>query len=151
MSELDLDAIEARFGAEVRARREHDPAVRDVLALTGEIRRLHSWGGLLSLLDQHWPADIFPMAEQLDAAKSTRRDTGPVVLGLIRWVDKLTAERDRLRAALQDIADHGLRADLNPTAPMHNTGQLYDHLVGYLRRCDAGIREQARRALEPKP
>lgn len=40
MRELDLDAIERRFGADVPARREHDPACRDVLALTAEVRRL---------------------------------------------------------------------------------------------------------------
>jgi RNA polymerase-binding transcription factor DksA len=43
MTPEELAEIEARFGADVRARREHDPAVRDVLALTAEVRRLQSY------------------------------------------------------------------------------------------------------------
>jgi hypothetical protein len=56
-----LAEIEARFGANVRARREHDPAVRDVLALTAEVRRLmagreleqHGLRNAVRLLDRY--------------------------------------------------------------------------------------------------
>lgn len=57
-----------------------------------EIERLHSWDGLMALLDEHWPADIFPtMPDRED------RDPGPRIVSLIRWVDQLCAELEHLR------------------------------------------------------
>jgi hypothetical protein len=70
MTPEELNQIEARFGADVRARREHDPAVRDVLALTAEVRRLQAY-----IDTQPYHSDV----------------------------DDLTAERDRLRAAVDDV------------------------------------------------
>jgi hypothetical protein len=78
-------------------------------AAVEQLERLHSWGGLLELLDEHWPADIFPVPETIEAAKSQeRRDIGPVVLSLIRWVDRLSVDLaaarqqlDQVRAAFQ--------------------------------------------------
>lgn len=54
-----------------------------------------SWEALMALLDKHWPKDVFPPPAyvDLDVANphtlSERRDMGPVVIGLIRWVDQL--------------------------------------------------------------
>lgn|GEM_PF-4605749 len=62
-----------------------------------EIERLHSWDGLLELLDEHWPEDIFPRGDPKDES----RDTGPRLLAAIRWID----ERDATIAALQSERD----------------------------------------------
>jgi len=50
----------------------------------------HSWAGLMALLDEHWPEDIFPTRED-----DITRDAGARIVSLVRWVD-------RLRAALAD-------------------------------------------------
>ena len=70
--------------------------------LTAELERLHTWDGLMSLLDEHWPDDIFPtMADRED------RDPGPRIVSLIRTVDQLRAlqrdDRDTAIAALETI------------------------------------------------
>lgn len=62
---------------------------------------------------------------------------------------RCVAEVRRLRAVLEDLADHGLRADLTPTMPNANdTGALYSNFARYLRRLDETLRDRARRALE---
>lgn len=70
----------------------------------------------------------------------------------------LQAERDDLAARLEwaeafirDLAEHGLRADLNPTVNMFSADTVYTHLVEYLTRLDTGISARARRALDAAP
>lgn len=48
----------------------------------------HSWAGLMALLDEHWPEDIFPTRED-----DIRRDAGARIVSLIRWVDRLRGAR----------------------------------------------------------
>lgn len=55
--------------------------------LVAELERLHSWDGLMELLDEHWPEDIFPTMPDTD-----RRDPGPRIVSLLRMVDRLRAE-----------------------------------------------------------
>lgn len=65
-------------------------AVDDLHALTeaaDEIERLHTWGGLMSLLDEHWPEDLFPTLED-----NQHRDPGVRIVSLIRWVDHLRGQ-----------------------------------------------------------
>lgn len=60
-----------------------------VEGLLGELERLHTWDGLMSLADEHYPTDIFPhLAGQPD---DPDRDPGPRILLLIREVDRLRA------------------------------------------------------------
>lgn len=70
-----------------------DMARRELLA---ELDRLDSWAGLMELLDRHWPAGIFEQGDSPDAARNSTRDTGVRIAALIRWVDRLTTERDTL-------------------------------------------------------
>ena len=42
-----------------------------------------SWAGLMELLDEHWPADLFPTLED-----DPERDAGARIVSLLRWVDK---------------------------------------------------------------
>lgn len=48
----------------------------------------HSWAGLMALLDEHWPEDIFPTRED-----DITRDAGSRIVSLIRWVDRLRGAR----------------------------------------------------------
>lgn len=57
-----------------------------VRELVAELERLHTWDGLMSLLDEHWPEVIFPTIEDQES-----RDPGPRIVSLIRWVDQLRA------------------------------------------------------------
>jgi hypothetical protein len=51
--------------------------------LVGQLDALHSWQGLMSLLDEHWPAEIF---------KGSSGDPGPTIVFLVREVDRLRRE-----------------------------------------------------------
>ncbi len=55
-----------------------------------EIERLHSWKGLMSLLDEIWPAGIF------SGSKLPESGPGPRILTLIREVDRLKAIVDKI-------------------------------------------------------
>ena len=59
--------------------------------LAAEVERLNTWGGLMSLLDKYYPADVFD---------GLSGDEGPNTITLIRAVDKLRAEVDRMKANL---------------------------------------------------
>jgi hypothetical protein len=50
----------------------------------------HSWTGLMQLLDEHWPDDIFPTKY----ADDPKRDAGPRIVSLMRWVDQLRRALD---------------------------------------------------------
>lgn len=97
-----------------------------VTELVAEIERLHSWDGLMELLDEHWPEDIFPTLPDTD-----KRDPGPRIVSLLRMVDRineqyqvicdqwaeangrlkseverLKSDIEHLRASLSEGADH---------------------------------------------
>jgi len=50
------------------------------------------------------------------------------------------AQYTRLKKFMQDLIDHGLRCDLNPTINLDKMSESY---VGYLKRIDRNIRERA--------
>jgi hypothetical protein len=52
----------------------------------------HSWSGLMALLDEHWPEDVFPTRTD-----HPDRDPGPRIVSLIRMVDRLQARIGALR------------------------------------------------------
>ena len=73
--------------------------VRDMRLVLAELERLHSWDGLMELLDEKWPEDIFPSLDD-----DSERDPGARIVSLLRWVntyravaDGAHAEADRLR------------------------------------------------------
>jgi hypothetical protein len=79
-------------------------AIEEVGKLERELERLHSWDGLMELLDEHWPASMIPTREDTDG-----RDTGPRIVSLMRWLDMTRAERDdalKQLAALMSHLDH---------------------------------------------
>ncbi len=85
MSDADLAAIRERVEATVTFGSQVEPQiVRDERALLAEVDRLHSWDGLMSILDEHYPESIFPTEPDRED-----RDSGPRIISLIRQVDRL--------------------------------------------------------------
>ena len=68
--------------------------------LLGELERLSSWDGLMSVLDEHYPADVF---------NGSSGDPGARIVVLVR-------EIDRLRAALRKHGTHAWTCHHNPAA-----------------------------------
>jgi hypothetical protein len=70
------------------------------LIAEAEVARLHTWDGLLSTLDTHYPAEVFD---------GSSGDDGPRMLALMREIDRLrTAWADglhQIRAALAKRLD----------------------------------------------
>lgn len=60
------------------------------------------------------------------------------------WIEDMTWELDGLRAFVSDLANAGIRFDLNPTVDMSAGSVAYVH---YLARIDKTIRERAADAL----
>ncbi len=77
-------------------------ATNDELSrLKEEVERLNTWDGLMSLVDEHYPSDIFD---------GSSGDPGPRMVVLLREVtlareerDSARAEIERLRTALTEI------------------------------------------------
>lgn len=72
-----------------------DADVEEASHLRAELDRLHSWAGLLELLDEHWPQDVFSP----DAASNEAADPGVRIVALIRWVNRLQGELDLIHDA----------------------------------------------------
>ena len=62
-----------------------------------ELSRLHSWAGLMELLDEHWPESFIPTAPD-----DPTRDSGPRIVSLLRWVEGLRAELAERDAKLRE-------------------------------------------------
>lgn len=87
---------------------EYDDAV-------AELERMHSWGGLLSLMDEHWPEDVFP-----DRTGKPDRDTGPRLVAALRRVDRLTKALEEIREDLrQGPDDRRVRVSIVLTLQKH--------------------------------
>lgn len=63
----------------------------DDIALAGDMRlvlteidHLHTWDGLMGLLDEHWPEGIIPTLSD-----DNQRDLGPRIVSLLHWVREL--------------------------------------------------------------
>ena len=77
-------------------------ADRDRLA--AELAELHTWRGLMSLLDEHWPADVFAGSSD---------DPGARIAVFMREIDLLRAaqarHREQLARELADTPDPALK------------------------------------------
>jgi hypothetical protein len=62
--------------------------------LIGEVERLHTWAGLMSLLDEHYPASVFHGDEDREERD---RDPGARLISLIRQLDQVRNELEQLR------------------------------------------------------
>ena len=70
-------------------------APRVLAGLADAVEQLQTWDGLMSLLDEHYPSDVFVGGES--------SDPGPRIVGLVRELD---AERARVAALEAGIAEH---------------------------------------------
>lgn len=73
----------------------------DVPALLDEVERLHSWDGLMSLLNEMYPDDIYPTRED-----DQSRDPGPRIVSLLRRLDEARGAIARVEA-LHRVDQHG--------------------------------------------
>lgn len=92
-----------------RPRRYVRELVAEVRRVQAEVERLHSWAGLMELLDEHWPADIWPMLEN-----DRKADAGHRVMSAMRWIDRLKADRHRANARVDELEQQNsqLRFDI---------------------------------------
>jgi hypothetical protein len=114
-------------------------AVEEAAAeLRAELDRLHSWAGLMELLDEHWPADVFSP----EAAQNETADPGVRIVALLRWVDKLQREL----AVIQDAEfsrSQRLEEDVRRLTAERDTAR--DELATRLHLCvDVHLREISR-------
>ncbi len=56
------------------------PSGNAIHIVLNELDRLHTWVGLISLLDEHYPPDVFD---------GSSGDPGPTIIRLIREIDRL--------------------------------------------------------------
>ena len=75
-------------------------ARQDVPALLAEVKRLHSWDGVMSLLDEHYPETIWPTLPDRED-----RDGGARIISLIRMGNDLRRELAAANAALTSVSD----------------------------------------------
>lgn len=97
-----------------------EPCESERARLRSELDRLHSWAGLMELLDEHWPAEVFDGQSE---------DSGPRIVSLIRAVDAERASRqawaeEAMRLELADEARHCTGACDCP-ANVHIDGCFY--------------------------
>lgn len=78
--------------------------------LQAEVERMHTWDGLMALLDEHWPEDIFPTMEDTEG-----RDPGPRIVSLLRWVERLRPKPIETIAQLDALPDRVVVIDRTGT------------------------------------
>jgi hypothetical protein len=130
--------------ANPKCHRLHDNAL-DIPELLDELDRLHTWPGLMSLLDEHYPADvqlgpddepgprILALVREID---HLREDTG--VIALVERCEQLRDERDAAQTRNTTITS---LADELHAATVQNDAAGKATLVGW---SDALAASQAR-------
>ena len=89
--------------------------VIDRRTLLAELDRLHSWDGLMELLDEHWPDDIFVTAPdpevygelwyRREGETYVRANPGARIIGLMRWLDKLREQLAAVHSYVPEIRE----------------------------------------------
>jgi hypothetical protein len=83
----------------------------------------------------------------LNAIRAKRRDI-LYALKEAPWERDDTTRKGNALAFVKDVAEHGLRCDLNPTISMSgDQNKVYEQLSNYLSRVDAQMRENAKAVL----
>jgi hypothetical protein len=92
-----VDVVNADEALEIEGAYTALPNADEVAhVLAAEVRRLHTWDGLMSLLDEHYPPDV-PLGPD--------SDPGPRILRLTREVHLLKLVVDQLRAIEQQARE----------------------------------------------
>ena len=128
--------------------RDHADALADALevseaeraTLAAQLDALHSWDGLIALLDEHWPTEFLPTLPDDD-----KRDPGPRIVSLLRWLASERAERATLEAVITDAPHDERCAHFSYTHPRPDC-DCWKSLVGdpvVLREHDAKVLRDA--------
>lgn len=72
----------------------------EVDALRAQVDRLHTWDGLMHLLDEHWPESMMPTLSD-----DVSRDPGPRIVSLLRWVEALRAQVEQIKARREEVGE----------------------------------------------
>jgi hypothetical protein len=161
-SEPAIDGIGRQLAAAVLAVRdgELDRLRNRIAALEKEGAELHTWGGLLELLDEHWPEDIFPTEPD-----SETRDPGPRIVSLLCWVERLRAElaeageaeialNARKTAAILEAMERADQAEADRDAEARSAVSLRrerDALKAAVERVSARHQPKMARQVQPCP
>jgi hypothetical protein len=96
---MELAALEgwaSNPGVQIRDRLQ--AAMQVIDGLRAEVNRLHSWAGVMSLLDEHYPDTIFPTLPDREG-----RDDGPRIVSLLRTFNIFRHEIDAHEGELGDM------------------------------------------------
>lgn len=94
-----IKSLTSSASATAKAQRELAAMRERAETAEAEVERLHSWDGLMELLDEHWPEDVYPTLPDSD-----ERDPGPRIVSALRVQDQLRATLAKVR----EQADHWL-------------------------------------------
>jgi len=83
-----------------RLRAENTAQAEALAEARGEVAFHHTWDGLMALMEQHYPEEVFPIVAGPD-----RRDPGPRIVSLVRWVDQVRAELASMTKFAEDLRE----------------------------------------------
>lgn len=89
---LEMEPDDARFIA--NAHQDIPDLIAYVLFIEAENERLQTWDGMMSVLDEHYPADVFD---------GSSGDPGSRIVSLMREVDLLREREKQLRDGLSRV------------------------------------------------
>ncbi|KXP12198.1 hypothetical protein AXK57_19810 [Tsukamurella pulmonis] len=119
----------------------------DFVHVSGMMSKLYGPGleECCSSCGERWPCEVRRLRDALDASDAELDGVGQALaLAEIRV--------NHFRAYAEDVASHGMRADLNPTLGRVMTAdETVGWAYGYLRRVDAWVRGSANRTLDTDP
>jgi hypothetical protein len=126
------DQIDSQAAISNRASQMH--ILESIAAqLRTERNRLHSWAGLMSLLDEHYPADIFT---------GESKDIGPQILALIREINQLRTHGHVMNETPRESLEHAARLRAaTPGRPEDGpypatVGEVADEVVQWIKETD---------------
>lgn len=96
-------------------------------AMRGEIQRLNTWAGLVSLLDTHYPADL------VDGSSG---DPGPTIIVLARVIDQLQTDLADATDTIQGLADQNIELR-RPVSKAGKTSTTIAELINLGSGCAA--------------
>ena len=90
-------------------------APRVLAGLADAVEQLQTWDGLMSLLDEHYPSDVF-------VGGGADSDPGPRIVGLMRELDEARARVAALEAGIARHRDERHRLDLEDNTRAREAG-----------------------------
>ncbi len=119
------------------------------------LAEVEEWETRLAEITSAYEASVVDQT-RLEAAEAERdllqRALNSMDSHAVRLMGEAVAEADRLKAALEDFANHGTRFDCNPTVVVHHTPEWIASQEWWQNRAtemDAAVRNRARAALAP--